>query len=819
MSHPFGDLLSRYLHRKHGLSQSKLAEGILQDPSVIAKMCKGQRLSGPQARARVLAIIDWLGPQATIATVAEADALLAAAGMAPLRADNPGEQELVRRLQSQPLPAHAPAVLASSTTTRRTNLPAALTSFIGRTQELVDLAQRVTTERLVTLTGAGGVGKTRLATEVGIRLVQGAGASAFPDGVWLVELADLARPTQVAEALVRCFKPPEQIGQTPLDLLQEFLAEKQLLLILDNCEHLVQACAGIMEHLLRYCWRVHVLATSREGLRIVGELVYPVLPLTLPDPMEQDSERLLASAAAQLFVERIDTGHRMQLHRQDAATIAHICRQLDGIPLALELAAPLTRSMSLGEIAAQLHNQMAMLTNSYRTAIPRHQTMHRALVWSYRLLARAEQQLLARVSVFVGGWTLEAAQAVCDGTATAELLLSLQHLVAQSMVLVENLDGHQRYRLLEPVRQFARAQLATSGEHDTLCRRHAAYFLSLAEQMGQARDTPRERVWLQHLEPERANLRAVNTWALEHGEIELAHRFNGLLFAFWIYRSSASEARHWMEEVLELKAAVPTVATRTAEALALDVAAYIAVGQHDLTQAQTWFERELAIHSAMNDQAGIAKALRGLGFTAMVCNDLVQAQHHTKQSLVVSQAVNDRWGVAWSLFDLGYLAMVRGEIDQARVFLEEAVSKLREGGNLFGTFRALNALGHTMRLIGDHERARGYYRDALHIHQQLHYVSRIGDALDGLAGIATAEHNPEWAARLFGAAQAHREAIAAPRWPHMDAIYDRDLALARSMLDPEAWRTAWAAGYTMTLDQAVAYALTESAADDRGSGA
>ena len=256
-------------------------------------------------------------------------------------------------------------------------------------------------------------------------MVQGGDARAFADGVWLVELAELSRPELVPQALVRVFNLPEQIGQTPLERLQDYLADKQLLLILDNCEHLVDACASVVEHLVQQCWRLHVLATSREELRIPGETVYPVLPLPLPDPLEHNPEQLLAAPAAQLFVERIGTGGHPPPHasQEDAATIADICRQLDGIPLALELAAPLTRHLPLSDIAAQLQDQMALLTNTYRTAIPRHQTMHSALVWSYRLLAPAEQQLLAWVSVFAGGWTLDAAQAVCAGTPPADLRL------------------------------------------------------------------------------------------------------------------------------------------------------------------------------------------------------------------------------------------------------------------------------------------------------------------------------------------------------------------------------------------------------------
>ena len=217
-----------------------------------------------------------------------------------------------------------------------------------------------------------------------------------------------------------------------------------------------------------------------------------------------------------------------------------------------------------------------------------------------------------------------------------------------------------------------------------------AYFLSLAEQLGPARDTPRERAWLQTLEPERANLHAVNSWAIERGESEFAHRFNGLLFAFWIYRSSTAEARHWFDAVLALQAAVPTTATLTAEALALDAAGYIAVAQHDFAQARTWFDRELTIHTAMNHQSGIATALRGLGFTAMLCGDLAEAQHFTEQSLIASRAVDDRWGAAWSLFDLGYLALVRGDIKEARLVLEQrCLSSVNRATCLAPTARCL----------------------------------------------------------------------------------------------------------------------------------
>lgn len=811
VSHPFGDLLSQHLHRKHGLSQAKLAEGILQDPSIIGKMCKGERLTGLQARARVLAIIGWLHGQAALTTLAEANALLTAAGMAPLRENEPANRPLMSQLR-RPAPS---SPLAPITIARKTNLPAPLTTFVGRSQELVEVAQAIAAHRLVTLTGAGGVGKTRLAIEAGIRLVWGDAAIAFADGVWFVELAALTEGALIAQTIARLFKLPAADECATLELLQAHLAEKQLLLILDNCEHLVDACAALAEGLLHRCWQVRILATSREELRVSGEVVYPASPLALPDPAARAPAHVFASSAAQLFVERM--GSAPSLHRtseEDAAAIAFICRQLDGIPLALELAAPLARGITLAEIAAQLHDQMALLTNSYRTAIPRHQTMHAALVWSYRLLAPAEQQMLARVAVFVGGWTLAACQAVCDDARGEGLTLPLLHeLVAKSFVLVDHVDGERRYRLLEPVRQFAHAQLVAGGEKEFARRRHAAYFLALAEQMEAARDTPQERKWLQRLEPERNNLRAANEWAIVQNEAEFAQRFNGLLFAFWIYCSSLAEADHWLEAALALNKGDDdrerTPAALSAEIMALDAAGYAAVSLQDYDRAQARFARELALCAESGDPKRTAAALRGSGFVAMLRGDLMQAQACDEQALALSRNAQDRWGIAWALYDLGYLAFVRGEMTLAQALLEEALPSLHQQGINFGEYRALLALGHVMRAMNEPDRARELYRDALRLQQLMHYTQRAADGLEGLAGIAVQDSAPRRAARLFGAAHAHREAIAMSHWRHQVAGYERDVAAARSQLDAETWRADWGIGRAMTLEQAVAYALEE----------
>ncbi len=697
----------------------------------------------------------------------------------------------------------------------RTNLPAPLTSFIGRDEEQAAIPALIESQRLVTLTGVGGVGKTRLATEIGIRMVR-RGPAFARDGIWIAELASLADPALVTQAIARIFRLPEQSGRSTLELLQEHLAEQQLLLILDNCEHLVEVCAEIAEKLLLHCWQLHILATSREPLRVPGECALPILPLTLPQPNELLSAQILTTTAAQLFVARMDAAIVLhtntavpaaQIDSADAVAIAQICRQLDGIPLALELAAPLSRSMALNEIAAQLQNQMAILTNTYRTAIPRHQTMYSALVWSYRLLAPEEQLLLTTVAVFAGGWTLEAAQAVCSDSPAERVLPILLRLIVKSLVLLEEKDGQRRYRMLEPVRQFAQAQLQARDMEDAVRRRHAAYFLTLAEQMHQARDTSNEAEWLDRLESERDNLRAVNIWAIERGEAELAHRFNGWLFAFWIYRSSRAETRRWLDASLKISAATPTPQARAAEALALDTAGYLAIGQHEYLYAESCFLRELDIHTHGGYQPGIARAYCGLGFTAMQRGDLEQADVLTNRALISARAIPDHAIAAWALFDLGYLALVCGDLPDARAKLEQALSELLQQDILFGAFRAMIALGHVIRKLGEPWRAMSLYTTALQIQQRRHYLEVTSDALEGLAGISAAQGDATRAALLFGAAQAHREALATQRWSHLDTLYARDLALARSQLDPEQWDAAWEQGYAVSLDQAVAYAL------------
>jgi tetratricopeptide (TPR) repeat protein len=386
----------------------------------------------------------------------------------------------------------------------------------------------------------------------------------------------------------------------------------------------------------------------------------------------------------------------------------------------------------------------------------------------------------------------------------------LTQLIAKSWMLREEWNGQRRYRLLEPVRQFAQIQLAASGMEDRVRRRHAEYFLTLAEQMHQAWDTANEGEWLDRLEPERDNLRAVNAWAISHGERRFALQFNGWLFALWIYRSTMTESNYWLEAAIAIPrhGDLPMQADELeAEVVALDTAGYAALSRSNFAQAQQWFERALELRRGGDNLAGLSRALRGCGWTAMQKGDVARARQYDDEALEVARASGDPGEIAWSLLDVGYIMMLQGELTAAQATLGQACEQMLAAGISFGAFHATIALGHVMRGLNDLERAESMYHDALRLQQRMHYVQLTSHVLEGLAGIAAVRGNPARAIRLFSAAQAHRENYALPRWTHLDEICARDMALARSQIAPAQIEVAWQEGVALTLDQAVAYAL------------
>ena len=638
------------------------------------------------------------------------------------------------------LPAPASAVQRERIPTPlRTNLPAPLTSFVGRETELAEIAAAVADHRLVTLTGVGGVGKTRLCIEAGIRMVRGGSADIAPDGVWLVELAALAEPTLVAPAIARAFRLHEQPGRSALEQLQDHLADTQLLLILDNCEHLVDGCATVAEQLLLRCWRLRIFATSRELLRVPGEWAYPVAPLALPALSETRPAQVLAAPAAQLFVARMDAG-RAPTEAAGIVAIAQICRQLDGIPLALELAAPLAQSLALPEIARQLQDHLAILTNAYRTAIPRHQTMHSALVWSYRLLAPAEQRLLARCAVFAGGWTPEAAEAVCaDGEPVRG---RLERLAASSLALREGQGGQARYRLLEPVRQFAQAQLAARGDEEAaVCGRHAAHFLSMLAARGADLKGARQIEALGEIAKESENVRAAWRWATEAGAIGLLAPAVGALGLAYEWLGRSAEGLAAMGGAVDMVSAAP-LAPAELYAILLAGQARFAFLLGDgagaaglLTQAQIALDTR-GSGGAATDGAR-AEVLLHCG-RCLASQDLVVARDALAQSQALFHALGDRWGEATSMAEMGLVAnSLHGNYAKAVRFLEQSVTLYRSLGDRVGLSKALLYLSQNHRYLNRVPESLALAREAYAIAEELdnpraiaHAAGNLGSALE-----------------------------------------------------------------------------------------
>ncbi|MGH2389011.1 MAG: ATP-binding protein, partial [Chloroflexota bacterium] len=493
----------------------------------------------------------------------------------------------------------------------RHNLPRALSSLVGREAERREVPALLGEARLVTLTGSGGVGKTRLALAVAGELVDH-----YPDGVWLVELAAQAEPVLVPGAVAAALDVREEPGRLLTATLQDSLRDRRLLLVLDNCEHLVAACADLAAALLRACPGLRILATSREGLQVSGECLWRVPSLTVPDPGHPLPPELTGSyEAVRLFVARArERRSDFTLNSQNARAVAEICARLDGIPLAIELAAARVGSLAVEGVAARLDDRFRLLTGGPRTALPRQRTLRAALVWSYDLLSEQEQVLLDSLSVFVGGWTLQAAEAVCGvggaegerlgGSAdlpdvgTWEVLDLLDRLVNKSLVQAEERAGGEvRYALLETVRQYGQERLSAAGDAEATRRRHLAYFLALAEEAAPRLTDPEQGVWLGRLEADHDNLRAALGWARDSGVAEPALRLAAALWRFWATRGYLSEGRGWLEAVL----ADSEQRWPTARAMALNGSGILAHHQGEYGRAETLHEESLALRRALED--------------------------------------------------------------------------------------------------------------------------------------------------------------------------------------------------------------------------
>jgi non-specific serine/threonine protein kinase len=642
---------------------------------------------------------------------------------------------------SKPLPA-APTPVE----TIPGNLPAQLTSFVGREEQVAAIAELLRTARLVTLVGVGGCGKTRLALVTAERV-----RDAYPDGVWLVELAPLADPARLPSAIAVALGVEEQPQRPLTETLAAFLRARRLMLVLDNCEHLITACAQLTEELLRRCPTLTVLATSREALGVPGEVTRRVPSLSVSErrdqfmPPENFIADLLRTEAAQLFVDRarmVVPGFRARA--ENASAIAEICRRLDGIPLAIELAAARMKVLGVEEIAVRLHNRFQLLTGGSRTALPRQQTLRATLDWSYNLLSDPERAVFRRLSVFAGGFCLDAAEAVCrdKGVGSEEarslvpspdILDLVSQLVDKSLVQVDQQRADTRYRLLETVRQYGHERLVEAEEAVTARDRHRDWCLQLAEQAKPELIGPRQAFWLDRLETERDNLRAALAWVVERGPAEIALRLAASLWRFFFARDYLAEGWDWVTRVLAAPGALTPASSR---AEVLEGASELASWLGDHAAQQHMAEESLAVNRALGDHRGAALALRHLFVPPWAAGDFVRIEEVALEALAEARNTGDSWVISQAMETVSASAWLKGDISLARHRFEECAVTWRELGDRRALQGELVALGTIACQEGDYLTAKAHFDEALAISRELRSNSRIGEALLGLGGLA-----------------------------------------------------------------------------------
>ncbi len=733
-------------------------------------------------------------------------------------------------------------------------LPVPRSRLVGREQELQQMQERLLDETagLVTLTGPGGTGKTRLALEAAGRL-----RTRFRDGVVFVPLAAVRDPGHVLLAIAQALGVRESATQPVATSLKDFLRDRHLLLVLDNFEQVVDAAPQVIE-LLETCPGLKVLATSRTALRVRGEHELSVQPLPLPersalarDPVAQ-LDVLAQSAAVALFVQRVrEVRPDFTLTSENAGAVAEICRRLDGLPLAIELAAARCRMFTPQALLARLERRLPLLTGGARDLPARQQTMRAAIAWSYDLLSQPEQALFRRLAVFAGGCTLHAAEAVCQGNHIAteggspgamrlpplsiDLLDGIESLLAKSLLQHDadspSLDGEPRFSMLATIREFGLERLDAAGEAVAAGRAHAAYYLAVAEEADRQMPGPQEPAWLDRLEQEHDNLRAALAWCLQTATdaaaqggredeldtaaqpaasvlspTQLGLRLAAALRRFWLVRSHFREGRQWLEQVLALPGAQGYTAER---ARALLAAGILARPQGDYTRSEVLLRESLAIQRELGNKPEMAAALNNLGILALLQEHYPQARALLEESIAVRQGLGDQAGMVGPRNNLGLVALCQGDYLAAQRAFGENLAYVRAQVDRRGMALALSNLALVALHQEAYETAAPLLRESLQLFWEVRDDDNIAALFMGLGAVAASRGGFQRSAKLWGAAEAVREAIGAPLLPIDRAYYERALAMARAALDGATWTAAWSTGRALPLEQAVAYALAQ----------
>jgi non-specific serine/threonine protein kinase len=713
----------------------------------------------------------------------------------------------------------------------RHNLPQPLTSFVGREREIAEVSRLLASARLLTLVGTGGVGKTRLGHEVAARVLD-----RFSGGVWVVELSALTDPALVPQAVAAVLDVRVEADRPLTATLAAALRAERILLVLDNCEHVIEACASLADALLRACPDLSILATSRQALGIGGETTFCVPSLSLsarwgtstagadghvlPDASGPAAPRpiepLLPSESARLFAERAGAVvPSFALSDRNVGAVEQICRRLDGIPLAIELAAARVGVLSPEQIEARLDDRFRLLSGGSRTALPRYRTLRAMIDWSHDLLDEQERTLLRRLAVFSGGWTLDAAESVCagDGLAAEEILDLLSGLVAKSLVLTGDGADEVRYGFLESLREYAAEKLRDAGEEARLRERHGAWFLALAERAEPRLSGSHSVPWLDSLERERENLRAVLAWCVDRGDAEAGLALVGALDRFWLVRGPYRETRDTLTELLTLAQAqeqADSGTDRTVRTRALFALGRLDMRQDDRAAAELRYREALAASRELGDRRGEAVALFAIGHVVRVRGEYEAARRWFEQARELFEALDDRYWLAQTYQELGVAAFYEGDLATARVRYEASLTIYKGLGDEPGVVGVLDDLGEVAFLEGDLDRARTLLRASLEMARRIGDKERIAMALMAVAGIAVAEGQPRRALRLAAAASGLNDATGQRNSPAWHAMVDRWLAPAYRALSADDVAAVQAAGRVMPLDEAIEYALSSA---------
>jgi predicted ATPase/class 3 adenylate cyclase/Tfp pilus assembly protein PilF len=632
---------------------------------------------------------------------------------------------------------------------RPNNLPIQLTSFIGREKEMKDVKDKLRQNRLLTLNGTGGSGKSRLSLQAGADLIDD-----FANGVWFVELAAVSDPEFLTSEIINALGIREEPKKTPEETLVDYLKDKEILIILDNCEHLINACAELTERLLSSCPKLKIIATSREALNCEGEQTFKIPALTHPDPNSKDTpEQLTQYESVRLFIERaLSVNPKFRVNNENAPALAEVCSRLDGIPLAIELAAARTKVLSIEKIFERLDDRFSLLTGGKRTALPRQQTLRALIDWSYNLLTEEEKILWGRLSVFSGGWTLEAAEEVCEDEVTGknEIVEMLSQLTEKSIVIYD--ESKERYRMLESMKQYGIEKLS---DKNGMFLRHLNYYLELSEKAEPELNGNDPKLWLDILEADHSNFISAIDWSTNNENTEKGALVAAALGGFWSTKGHYSTGIRLNENIIQS----PGEIDKSVKGKLLSSIGVFKFSQGDYEQAKKYSKESLAIRREIGDNSGIAVSIENLGKATALLGDIEQAKEYYEESLVIRKEIGDKSGIADSMHSLGTLSANQGDYEQAKEYYEESLIIRREIGSKNGIAATIHNLGSLSSYQGDYAQAVKYFEESLIVRKEIGDKNGIAATIHNLGTISIHQGNYEKARRYLDESLAVRKEI------------------------------------------------------------